>query len=444
MKFPSIADIATLSIISLDIKETLSRALEIMLEQEHRNLVVIDNGRFRLLNVMDIIQKQEEQINLDILLEDMNLIEIPTIEKHNNVLDALKYVNHVTQHICAVNRDGSLYGIIAHSDIIANIDPETLMDNYRLEDFLKLGRNMKTISVNDKTLDVLKTMAEDIFDNVIAVKDLKPIGILTTKDVMRLIRRRDDLELPISQYLSSPVETIKKTSSIKNALEFLKNKHYKRVVVVDENGALEGVISQKELISLTYSRWATLMKEYQNELNEINVLLQNKNKEYEVMATTDSLTGLYNRYKFTELYNSTYKTMIQRDATMSLMLIDIDLFKNVNDTFGHNVGDKVIVQIAHTILRTLRNVDIVCRWGGEEFLVLVPTANLVQATILANKIRKNTQELVIDTVGSVTISVGVSEVKEGDSMNDTVQRADEALYLAKESGRNCVKTELDI
>ena len=183
------------------------------------------------------------------------------------------------------------------------------------------------------------------------------------------------------------------------------------------------------------------MNEYQKELIEINRILENKNREYETMATTDSLTGLYNRYKFSELYLSAYKAMIQRHNAMSVILLDIDLFKGVNDTYGHNVGDQVLIQISHTLIRTLRNIDIVCRWGGEEFIVLLPTANLANAAVLAEKLRKYIEALELDVVGHISASFGVSEVVEGESMEDVVARADRALYLAKNSGRNCVKTE---
>jgi len=287
-------------------------------------------------------------------------------------------------------------------------------------------------------------MAKECFDHVLITENQKPIGILTTKDVMGILRKKEDTSLSISIYMSSPVQSIKSNSSIKEALEFLKGKNYNRVVVVDDDGFLSGVIGQKELISLTYSKWAMLMKEYQDELSEINNMLENKNKEYEVMATTDSLTGLYNRYKFSELYLTSYKSMVQRDANMSILMLDIYFFKKINDKYGHNAGDSTLVQVSHVILRTLRNIDIVCRWGGEEFLVLLPTADLRQASLISEKIRINIEKLEIDLVGKVTASIGVSEIQEGDSMDDAVDRADNALYLAKNSGRNCVKTELDI
>jgi diguanylate cyclase (GGDEF)-like protein len=261
---------------------------------------------------------------------------------------------------------------------------------------------------------------------------------------MRLIKSKSDLSLAIKYYMTSPVDTVRNTFTIKKALAFVKSKHYKRIVVVDEAGLFEGVIDQSELISLTYSNWATLMKEYQEELDEINLMLENKNKEYEHLASTDALTGLYNRYKFSELFLSSYKTMTQRDNKMSIIMLDIDFFKKVNDTYGHNVGDKVLIQVSHAILRTLRSIDIVSRWGGEEFMMLLPTADLDNASKLAEKIRLEIENQEIDIAGYVSVSLGVCEVREGDSMEDAVKRADDALYLAKNSGRNCVKTQKDL
>ena len=119
-------------------------------------------------------------------------------------------------------------------------------------------------------------------------------------------------------------------------------------------------------------------------------------------------------------------------------------FKKVNDTYGHNIGDQVLVQVSHTLLKTLRNIDIVCRWGGEEFIALLPTATLDNGIILAEKLRAYIEELEIDIVGHVSASFGVAQIVEGEDMQDVVDRADKALYLAKKSGRNCVKTEKDI
>jgi diguanylate cyclase (GGDEF)-like protein len=235
-----------------------------------------------------------------------------------------------------------------------------------------------------------------------------------------------------------------KNVSVREALNFIKERHYKRVVVKDDDGLLSGIITQKELISLTYSKWAILIKEYQDELSEINIMLQNKNIEYENIASTDALTGLYNRHKFYQLYLSSYKSMVQRHNNMSLILLDIDYFKKVNDIYGHNEGDKTLVQVSRTLLKILRNVDVVCRWGGKEFLLMLPTADIEHAISIAEKLRKDIEDLSIDVVGQITASFGVSQVREGEEIQDVIDRADKALYLAKDSGRNCVKSEADV
>ena len=414
-------------------------ALDVMLAHDHRNVIVVDYDCYKILTIIDVLNIQKNHLSLEMPLSKLELSIVPEVSRYSNVLDTLEYLNNSTEYLCIINPDKSLYGLVTHTDITSNIDPDTLMDNYRLTDFLKLGRRMKWVNKETITSVLLQEMVNGSFENIVVVEKMKPIGILTTKDVMRMLKQDDDMELPISVYMSTPVETILKESSIKEALEFVREKHYKRVVVTDEDGNLSGIITQKELISLTYSRWAMLMNEYQKELIEVNRILENKNREYETMATTDSLTGLYNRYKFSELYLSAYKVMLQRHNAMSVILLDIDYFKKVNDTYGHNIGDQVLIQISHTLLRILRNVDIVCRWGGEEFIILLPTANLEQALGLAEKLRKSIDLLELDVVGHVSASFGVSEVVEGESMEEVIVRADSALYLAKNSGRNCVK-----
>jgi len=439
MKFPMISDITSTSVVQVDIASSIMDALDIMLAHDHRNVIVVDHDCFKILTVVDVLNIQKNHLNLEMPLSELELSIVPEVSRYSNVLDTLEYLNHSSEYLCIVNPDKSLYGLVTHTDITSNIDPDTLMDNYKLIDFLKLGRRMKWVNKETITSVLLQEMVNGSFDNIVVVEKMKPVGILTTKDVMRMLKQEDDMELPISVYMSTPVETILKESSIKEALEFVREKHYKRVVVTDEDGKLSGIITQKELISLTYSRWAMLMNEYQNELIEVNRILENKNKEYETMATTDSLTGLYNRYKFSELYLSAYKVMIQRHNEMSIILLDIDFFKRINDTYGHNMGDQVLIQISHSLLKMLRNVDIICRWGGEEFIILLPTANLEQATGVAEKLRRSIDVLEIDVIGHISASFGVSEVVEGESMEEVIARADSALYLAKNSGRNCVK-----
>lgn len=440
MKFPSIGEIATTSVVSIDIDRTIAEAMKMIFNNEHRNLIVRDGSDFRILRVGDILNIKIQNIDLQTSLRELDLAVVQTAHKDKNILQIVDYLNCEIEYICVVNDDGSFYGLVAHADIASSIDPDTLMDNFCLQDFLKLSRRAKWVNKNMKTMDLLQEMIKNDFESVIVIENFKPIGIFTTKDVVRVMKHNENLELNIDSYMSSPVDTISKNCSMKDALEFLKRKRYKRVVVVDEDGKMSGIITQKELISLSYSRWAMLIKEHHEELSQLNASLLYKSKKYEVMASTDALTGLYNRHKFSELYNSSYLTMEQRDNEMSLMILDIDYFKKINDTFGHGIGDGVLIQISHALLKNLRNIDIICRWGGEEFVVLLPAVDLNQATFLAEKLRESLESLEIDTVGSISGSFGVTQVNRGDDLGVVIERADKALYEAKASGRNCVRT----
>lgn len=185
MKFPKVGDIATTSIVSIDIKCSFMQAMNKMLENEHRNIVVSDLDKYYMLNIIDILNIQAKLETEDIQLCDLELSKIPLIKKDRNVLETLEYLNNPIEYICVINEDNSLYGLITHTDITSNIDPDTLMDNYRLQDFLKLGRRMKWIKKDEIISSLLKDMVNNAYDNVIIVDDLKPIGIFTTKDIMK-------------------------------------------------------------------------------------------------------------------------------------------------------------------------------------------------------------------------------------------------------------------
>jgi diguanylate cyclase len=121
-----------------------------------------------------------------------------------------------------------------------------------------------------------------------------------------------------------------------------------------------------------------------------------------------------------------------------LLILDIDYFKQVNDRFGHNIGDVVLQEVAALLKGEIREIDIVCRWGGEEFVVLLPTASIEQAVVIAEKLRNKIASLEIEVVGNISASFGVAEVDKKIFLEDLIAKADEALYKAKSTGRNKV------
>jgi len=169
----------------------------------------------------------------------------------------------------------------------------------------------------------------------------------------------------------------------------------------------------------------------------INEDITNK-KKLEKLSITDQLTQLYNRHKLEESFRIEIARTQRYKRPLSTILIDIDYFKSVNDKYGHDIGDETLINIAKILRQNIRLTDIVGRWGGEEFIILVPDSTSDEARQLAEKIRKEIESFNFGEIGRQTSSFGVSSFTENDTKESFVKKADDALYQAKKKGRNTV------
>ena len=166
--------------------------------------------------------------------------------------------------------------------------------------------------------------------------------------------------------------------------------------------------------------------------------LEESNRKLEKLATSDGLTGLYNRRGLEQLF--TYEMNKRTDnQNLAVIMCDVDFFKKVNDKYGHNIGDTVLKGVGHAIEKCIRSQDSAGRWGGEEFMVLLPNTKLKIAKSIAQRICKTIAELNFEIVGSVTVSAGVAVSDDETLMENVYHKADTALYIAKKNGRNRVE-----
>lgn len=161
-------------------------------------------------------------------------------------------------------------------------------------------------------------------------------------------------------------------------------------------------------------------------------------KEKEFLAFHDSLTGAYNRLRFNELFHFELQKHIRYNHIFSFVMLDIDHFKKVNDTFGHQAGDNVLKEIVRLAQGSIRINDIFARWGGEEFVLLLPETDANGGVAFSEKIRRKIQEHAFPEVGTVTVSIGLTAFEPGDTLGSMCARADQALYHSKKRGRNTV------
>ncbi|HEY8804878.1 MAG TPA: GGDEF domain-containing protein [Clostridium sp.] len=189
--------------------------------------------------------------------------------------------------------------------------------------------------------------------------------------------------------------------------------------------SIEKLAEQKELLDIK-----------NKELDLVRLELLAKNKELQEVSITDGLTRIYNRRKISEIFNEEYLKAQRYGIIFSVILIDVDWFKLINDTYGHQTGDQVLFELAQLMKDDLRISEHIGRWGGEEFFIVLPNTSSKDGYTLAERIRLKIACFNFQDTKQITCSFGITQYKGNDSIEQIIKRADMALYKAKEH-RNC-------
>lgn len=207
--------------------------------------------------------------------------------------------------------------------------------------------------------------------------------------------------------------------------------------ILDDQGIQQGRLLSLADITLIEKQREEL-KATLAELRTSQEEIAEQNKQLQYLATRDSMTGCYNRRSFFDVFEKTWNSSQRYGHDVSCVMVDVDHFKSVNDNYGHAMGDEVLKRVASTLLETARDSDIVCRYGGEEFCVLLPQIDIHGATQAAERFRKAIESLEFDQL-SISASLGCSDQLQGaETAEGMLEQADMALYQAKRGGRNQV------
>ena len=235
----------------------------------------------------------------------------------------------------------------------------------------------------------------------------------------------DFLDIPSRNEFSRIFPEYRKNGRL-DSIEYTMLKKDKKIIIVRVDGRVRYDAQGRFVQTHCVLQNITKQKRLENELN--------------VLAITDSLTGLYNRRYFFELAEKEFNRTLRHNHSLSILMFDIDHFKTINDTYGHLIGDQVLEQIAKSCRETLRDFDIIGRYGGEEFVVMMPQTDGDSAWLVAERLRQRLMKMRFNTSKgniNLTVSVGVAEILDSDSVIEhLLDRADQALYIAKQNGRN--------
>ncbi|HQX91129.1 MAG TPA: diguanylate cyclase [Thermomonas sp.] len=240
----------------------------------------------------------------------------------------------------------------------------------------------------------------------------------------------------------SDLTGVKRAINGANLYRFLEKPFVNEDIVLTVRAAIRSYWQEQDLIRQN-EQLRRINAELEKIVAERTRDLVEKNMELEVLSVTDKLTGLFNRRKLDQVLDEELIRARRYDVQFALIIVDVDHFKRVNDTYGHGAGDDVLVRFAQILRHTTRDADAIGRLGGEEFLVVCRHSSLKGALEDAGRIREAIEAHDFTGVGQLTASFGVAEVRTDDSVASLLARADAALYRAKDRGRNRVEQEFD-
>lgn len=243
------------------------------------------------------------------------------------------------------------------------------------------------------------------------------------------------LDIPFESFPNSINLSSDKNYFFNQIKRAIKSKHYLFISMIENKQSLTFYIEVKISIVDQDNNYS---KSYIVVLNDISTSVKREQKLIKIL-NQDKLTGLKNRTYGEKLLKKSYLKALKNKKPLSILFLDIDKFKDINDKYGHSTGDRVLQSIALILKNSFKNRDHIIRWGGEEFIILIKKSSPELAKELAERIRRNIEEYTDSEVGKITTSIGVATLNENETTEDLIRRADVALYKAKNSGRNRIE-----
>lgn len=294
--------------------------------------------------------------------------------------------------------------------------------------------------INLRGLTVEEAMKEK-FEDSLTAESLEKISTIRINRVSKFLNgdRSEDIISSIDEFTQYCKDGTIKTIEISTKLIFNEKTNYADILGVSRD------VTERKKFELRLNnkineknKAIKNLKKSEGKLSRLTEELLEKNKYLKNIAITDKLTDLYNRYFFEQMIIEKIEEINSSNTQLTLTILDVDLFKNVNDIYGHDAGDKVLMKIADIGIKLMSKLDIFARWGGDEFVILSSQTDLNYGSILAEKLRKSIELTEPQELRRVTVSIGVAEREKAESFEHWFKRVDTALYKAKNKGGNCV------
>ena len=311
-----------------------------------------------------------------------------------------------------------------------------------------MTKSVSCLSPDAPLREAVELMVENRYSCVVVKQHESPVGIVTERDMVKVLSQQNheiNLSQPISNFMSSPVLSLGEEESLFDALVVNRAEKVRHIPVVNEQNDLVGLVTMTDLVNAHFQVTEMQSQLIEQAISSKTLALQQLNDELQTLSMVDHLMQIGNRRAMEVDLSHTHSSAVRYSKIYSVLLLDIDYFKFYNDYYGHQVGDDALKQVADVMKLSIRSSDRLYRYGGEEFLIILPHTDIEQSVIVADKIIAAVKESSIphdkSPFGELTISCGctginIEQPEKPSRWEQLVKVADQALYQAKNEGRN--------
>lgn len=266
MFFPKLTQVATSDVITIDDHNTLQQAVHVMHEQQIRDVIVTGDEGLRILTAKELIEFRVLEMSFDSPLNQLPLNKVPILSPNDSVIDGLNVMkDHPDEHLCIVDEQQNLKGIVSYSDLASCLDPQHLAQTKSLGELVRLTRVLRA-NPDDCIKAVFLELSRLKQSAAIVVEASQPIGIITQRDIINLLDQQHDLQRSVREAMTSPLITLNEEITLQQALTFSRSKKIKRLVVVDNENRISGILHQKDLVAMVYQDWSDLLQQHHRQM----------------------------------------------------------------------------------------------------------------------------------------------------------------------------------
>ena len=441
MNSTKLSSITNSSVVPLKANSSIKDAFDIMINNSISSVVITDNSNkpIGIFTEHDAIRTIANNQQNDLFLSDIMSKNVFFIKEDFYIHDAyILMEKKCFKHIIVVNQDEEYLGMVSEGDFLRHMGFEESSINKNVED--AMSESILTIEPNTSLNEAALQMSQKKYDYAIIIEKNRPIGVINERDIAHSSRNRElSMDSVVSIIQQQKMHLVNKSTTLQKASLMMREHGVHQLIVVNSDNLLIGLITRHDVLKAIHSSYFEyLIKTIESKSIKEKALLQHK-KDLEILANYDHLTNLPNRLLFQTALKKSLKKVIDDKQFLAVLFLGLDRFKDINDSYGHSIGDEILKIISKRLIDIVKIDDLVARLGGDEFgIILKNLTDKGDITKISNTILEiipKTCELSNGVEIHIESSIGIVIAPiDATNVEEILQYADSALHQAKNDG----------